>query len=133
MESKIAHLSMIQAVVSRLASNSFILKGWSITIVSAIVALAAKDGTPKLVALALLPAIAFWALDGYFLSKERLFRDLYNRVRLLPDDAIDFAMDLVPNTSTSWTTTTFSRTLMLFHGCIVALMAALALIVFSHT
>lgn len=133
MESKIAHLNMIQAVVSRLASNSFLLKGWSITIVSAIVALAAKDGTPKLVALALFPAIAFWALDGYFLSKERLFRDLYNRVRLLPDDAIDFAMNLVSNTSTSWTATAFSRTLILFHGCIVALMAALALIVFSHT
>ncbi|MFO1143065.1 MAG: hypothetical protein U1E59_11835 [Amaricoccus sp.] len=132
MESKIAHLNIIQATVSRLANNSFLLKGWSITIVSAIVALAAKDGTPKLVALALFPAIVFWALDGYFLFQERLFRELYNRVRLLPYNAIDFDMTLAPNASGSWPSATFSRTIVLFHGCIVALIVVLALIVFSQ-
>jgi hypothetical protein len=35
MGDKIKHLEMIQAVISRLANNSFLLKGWSITLVSA--------------------------------------------------------------------------------------------------
>jgi hypothetical protein len=39
----IKHLEMIQGVVDRLAENSFKYKGWCITLVSALLALAAKD------------------------------------------------------------------------------------------
>jgi len=37
--------------------------------------------------------LVFWILDGYFLSQERLFRDLYNHVRKLKEEEIDFSMD----------------------------------------
>ena len=38
---KIAHLQMIQAVITRLAGNSFMVKRWSLTLVVALLALAA--------------------------------------------------------------------------------------------
>src|SRR5438552_18609082 len=80
-EQKAKHLEMIQAVVSRLAGNSFSVKGWSITLVSALFALAAKDANVRYAVLALLPALCFWGLDAYYLRQERLFRKLYDAVR----------------------------------------------------
>ncbi len=62
-----AHLEMIQSIINRMATNSFHLKGWSVTLVAALFALAAKDSTPVFVYLAYFPAFAFWLLDGFFL------------------------------------------------------------------
>ena len=81
MSNKQAHLEMIQGVVNRLSHNSFLLKGWSVILVSALFALAAKDSQLLFVYLAYFPAISFWCLDGYFLRQERLFRKLYDHVR----------------------------------------------------
>lgn len=85
---------MIQAVISRMAGNSFLLKGWSVTLAAAVIALAAnKDSHALLTLIALLPVVMFWLLDGYYLHQERLFRKLYDHVRLQDDDAVDFSMD----------------------------------------
>jgi hypothetical protein len=81
MENKRKHLEMIQGIVNRLAHCSFLLKGWSVILVSALFALAAKDAKIYFIYLAYFPAIAFWGFDGYFLWQERLFRKLYDRVR----------------------------------------------------
>ncbi len=94
MEKKLKHLEMIQAVISRMAGNSFLLKGWSVTLAAAVIALAAnKDSHALLTLIALLPVVMFWLLDGYYLHQERLFRKLYDHVRLQDDDAVDFSMD----------------------------------------
>ena len=37
------HLELIQGVITRLAQNSFLLKGWSVTLVAAILTLASKN------------------------------------------------------------------------------------------
>ena len=39
MEKKLKHLEFIQSIITRMASNSFLLKGWAITIVSALIAI----------------------------------------------------------------------------------------------
>ncbi len=76
MPAKIAHLEMIQGVVNRLAHSSALLKGWSVVLVAALFALAAKDSAKHFALLAFLPAVVFWGLDGYYLWQERLFRNL---------------------------------------------------------
>jgi len=97
MDKKLKHLEMIQVVISRMAGNSFLLKGWSITLTAAVFALASnKDSHALLVLVALLPVVMFWWLDGFFLHQERLFRKLYDHVRLLEEDKIDFSMDTSP-------------------------------------
>ncbi|NLN57977.1 MAG: hypothetical protein GX151_08595 [Gammaproteobacteria bacterium] len=121
MDNKQSHLGMIQAVVNRLSSNSFLLKGWSVVLVSAMFVFAAKDSKMIFIYLAYFPAISFWGLDGYFLHQERLFRALYDHVRVLDEKDIDFSMNIfiVKSKVDSWAAVTLSKTLLVFHGVIV--------------
>jgi hypothetical protein len=90
---KLKHLEMIQGIINRMASNSFALKGWAVTLVAGIFALASKDADKKNFLVAYIPVIVFWFLDSYYLLQERLLRSLYGRVRKLQDDKIDFDMN----------------------------------------
>ena len=121
MENKRSHLEMIQGVVNRLSHNSFLLKGWSVVLVSAMFAIAAKDSNMIFIYLAYFPAISFWGLDGYFLHQERLFRALYDHVRMLEEKDIDFSMNtsIVNDKVDHWASATVSKTLCVFHGVIV--------------
>jgi hypothetical protein len=80
MEQKIAHLTFIQGIINRMGQNSFMIKGWNITIVAAIFALAAKDTNKSFILIAYFPTFMFWLLDTFFLQQEKLFRELYNQV-----------------------------------------------------
>ncbi len=93
-DKKHTHLGMIQAIVNRLSSNSFMLKGWTVLLVSALFVFLAKDKNLYFIILSLLPVISFWLLDGYYLWQERLFRSLYDYVRLLDEDEINYSMDI---------------------------------------
>jgi hypothetical protein len=120
-EAKLKHLEMIQLVISRMANNSFLLKGWSVTLTAAIFALAAKDADRSFFIVTLLPVIMFWGLDAYFLHQERLFRKLYDHVRCLPDGQIDFSMNIsifIQQTD-GWIKVAFSKTLLFFHFPII--------------
>ena len=121
MVNKTKHLELIQGVINRLANSSFLLKGWTVILVAALFALAAKDATDAFVYLAYFPAFAFWALDGYFLRQERLYRALYDKVREKNDSDIDFSMDTSPvaNQVDQWYRVAVSKTLLPFHGTIV--------------
>lgn len=120
-EDRRKHLELIQAIISRMANNSFLLKGWSVTLVAGLFALAAKDTNHRLALVAYLPAIVFWGLDGYYLSQERCFRSLYDHVRRQPAGATDYSM----NTTTvrteygNWWSAVRSKTLTAFHGIIL--------------
>lgn len=70
------HLEMIQAVISRLAGNSFSIRGWTVTVVSVIFAFAAKDANRFFAFIAYVPCVAFWCLDTCYLHRERHFRSL---------------------------------------------------------
>lgn len=130
-EDRVKHLEMIQAIVSRMAANSFLIKGWCVTIVAALLALSGKDSDKRFLIVAFYPVLMFWCLDGYFLWQERLFRDLYNAVRQLPDDKITFEME----TSSYKKETTFldavgSRTLLLFYLTMIVAIVIVYLILF---
>ena len=96
MENYRKHLEIIQGVISRMASNSFSLKGWAVTLVAGIFVLAGKDTDKMYFLVAYLPILVFWGLDSYYLLQERLYRALYDKVRQLPEDEIDFSMKASP-------------------------------------
>jgi hypothetical protein len=102
MQNKIAHLTLIQGVINRIAGNSALLKGWTVTLVAATFALSAKDADTRFILIAYVPTVMFWILDSYYLQQERLLRDLHNKVRQKQESEIDFAMD----------TSEFSRSLI---------------------
>jgi hypothetical protein len=92
--SRAKHLEMIQAVVLRLANTSFLIKGWGLTVLAGLFAIAAaKDSAREVLWVALIPMLAFAALDVYYLWLERIFRAHYRRVRAQPDK-FDFDMDI---------------------------------------
>jgi len=93
---KLKHLEFLQGAIGRMSGNLFLLKGWTVTLIAALFALAAKDANKAYAALAYFPIFVFWSMDAYFLSQERCFRALYDRVRLLDESAIDFSMDTRP-------------------------------------
>ena len=109
---------MVQAVITRMAGNSFLIKGWSITLIAALFVLAAANTNELFIYLAYFPTFMFWALDAYFLRQERLFRKLYDDVRTT--GPVDFSMDTQPfakHVGGLWSVA-WSPTLRLFHGTI---------------
>lgn len=131
LEKKLAHLEIIQGVVNRLSQNSFLLKGWCVILVSALFALAAGNSKIYFIYLAYFPAIAFWVLDAYFLWQERLFRALYDYVREMNEEEVDFSMDtsVVGNKVKTWSDVILSKTLLLFHGTVVGSILVVMLLV----
>lgn len=121
MDRKLKHLDFIQGVINRLSTNSFLLKGWSVVLVSALFALSANSSNVRFVMLAYIPAVMFWGLDGYFLALERTYRNHYERVRQKPPDEIDFSMDTsdIQGGFKEWVSATVSKTLIPFHGALL--------------
>ena len=65
---RVKHLEFIQAVIARLANNSFAYKGWVVVLVAGVFVV---TGGSVNVLIAVLPLLAFWGLDGYYLRQER--------------------------------------------------------------
>ena len=123
MENKLKHLEFIQNVITRMAANSFLLKGWSVTLASATFALAAKDSNRAFAIIAYIPIVTFWLLDGYFLSQERQYRDLFTVIAAKDETLIDFCMDAsaCEKGDNTWSSSCFSKTLRIFHGCLIVI------------
>ena len=79
-QDEVKHLEFIQAVITRMNSNSFQIKGWSITIVSALLAIYASTKNELFILVSIFPTVLFWFLDSYYLMQERKFRGLYKDV-----------------------------------------------------
>lgn len=79
MDNKYKHMDYVQSTISRMASNSFYLKGWNVTIISAIVALSFKESDWRIYTCALVLNIVFWFLDAYYLKQEVLLENCLKR------------------------------------------------------
>ena len=127
-EKIVKHLEMIQGVVNRLGHDSFLVKGWSMTLLAAAMIFIARNeiSSEYLILLFALPVIAFWILDGYFLWQERLFRHIYNDCR--KKDTTDFEMNPmkhIDKPKARWRAATFSITLNIFYGAQLLLVLAI--------
>ena len=70
-------IEVIQDIIKRMANNSFLIKGWALTLVVATLLLK----VPRYESwIAFIPLLMFWFLDSYFLWQEKLYRELYNWV-----------------------------------------------------
>jgi hypothetical protein len=78
---RLKHLEMIQAVIARLGNDSFLVKGWAVTVSGVFLGLAVSASKPGLALVSLAPTLLFWVLDSYYLRSERLFRAFYERAR----------------------------------------------------
>ena len=120
MEAKIKHLEFIQATINRMAHNSFLLKGWSVTVVGGLLAFSLKELNCLYILISTGVLFFFWLLDSYYLSREKLFIKLYNHVRKKAEET-DFSMNTEEfKEKRDWFRCAFSRTLILFYGGLLA-------------
>lgn len=131
-ENTIKHLEFIQDSINRFASNSFQMKGWMLTIVSALLGFYANFNNTKFALVAILPVLIFWGLDSYYLQLERQLRGIYNDVAGLSKDAKPvrpFEMPIQNYTEGkfSFWDVFFSRWLMLLYFPVVLLLLGIYL------
>ncbi len=107
-EKKIKYLEFIQNTITRMSTNSFIIKGWCITIFAAVYTLANKDSDKSYNLINYIIIPLFWYLNSYFLQNERKYRILYDNVRMLDEDNIDFSMEISHNNFINKKTNLFS-------------------------
>jgi len=129
-ENRRKHLEMIQAIISRLAGNSFVIRGWSITLVSALLAIALKEWQWSLLIACYFPNLLFWLLDSTYLLNERKFRWLFNQVQ--DGKAGPFEMNLAgaeKEPANRFRAVWRSPTMLCFHLAIVLLITFFILLV----
>ncbi len=115
-------IDVIQSTINRMAANSFVIKGWAITLVVGSLLL---SGILHQILIAFVPLVAFWFLDAYFLRQERMYRKLYGWVvtnRLKTDENLfDMNAYRFKDQVESPARTMFSTTLVWFYGMIATL------------
>ncbi len=121
-EFMIKEIEIIQDIVKRMAFNSFMIKGWTVTLVAVTLLL---RGSKYQVLIAFIPILVFWFLDAYFLWQERLYRRLYNWVIKNRMDTDEYLFDMnayrFKNEEQSKLRIMFSITLGWFYGSIFIL------------
>ena len=70
-------LDLIQSVINRMAHNSFLVKGWVLSILAFVFALRPNVSFSKLSLAMVAPVLSFWWLDSFYLRLERAFCDMY--------------------------------------------------------
>lgn len=83
------HLEFIQSTINRMSTNSFIIKGWAITLVGIILGLNKLEGNyvfeksfysfPIEMVIILLIIFLFWFINAYFLQQERRYIYIYSK------------------------------------------------------
>jgi len=118
-------IDLIQACINRMANNSFLLKGWLVSIVSVILALSPDELNKVIVTITMVfITVSFWYLDAFFLRTEKLYRKMYEWVLdKRRKGEKDFQYDLNPHRFSghveSLIKVMFSKTLRWFYGMVL--------------
>lgn len=96
-EVSIAHMSMIQGIITRLETNCFTLKAVAMTLAVALLAFVGSIKNPNWVypLAGCLPVCVFWIMDAQYLRLGRCFRRLFGAVRKHEVNE-PFIMDISP-------------------------------------
>ena len=130
-EEKTKHLEFLQNIITRMNTNSFQIKTWSITINAALLAIYASSSNVTYLLIPIVPTIIFWFLDTFYLQQERKFRGVYNDVAGLTElkkriIIRNFEMPIHKYTKKPYRffDVFFSKTILLFYCSLVILLLA---------
>lgn len=130
------YFKILQRAIERMARNSFLIKAWTVTLVSAILVLTVSVTNIFVLSILIGTTIIFWGLDSYYLRFERLYRKLYKeKVKEYNDDKKIanmklFIMDIVPYKENEDTTIKImqSGSVVYFYSTITAALSLLLII-----
>ncbi|MCW3990782.1 MAG: hypothetical protein NWE88_11995 [Candidatus Bathyarchaeota archaeon] len=119
----IRELEMVQSIVDRMANNSFMIKGWTVTLV-VVSLLINSQSIHKIIAF--LPWLVFWILDAYFIHLEKCYRALHEWLIVTRPDSNECLFNLKAEKRfgdevDGIITVMFSKTLVPFYGVIFVL------------
>jgi len=77
---RVAHLSMIQAVITRMSGFSASAKTFTITIIAGLAAISLQADAVQLGLIAMIAAITLFLVDTYYMTLEVRFRTFYDEV-----------------------------------------------------
>ena len=110
-ETKSKHIDLVQSIITRMAQNSFVIKGWMITIVVGLFLFLQNDNLQNNFLIYLFTIIGFWLLDSYYLWQERLYRKLYGSVISNLEESSDLKLSVEEfKNSTKYLSALFSIT-----------------------
>lgn len=96
-------IDLIQSCITRMAQNSFVVKGWLITLVTVVLTLLPENvNTRGVCVIVLLATLCFWYLDAFFLRLERLYRWKYEWIIVNRKKTDEFYYDMNPMNSDMW-------------------------------
>ncbi|MDF2854549.1 MAG: hypothetical protein K0Q87_400 [Neobacillus sp.] len=118
-------IDLVQGCINRMASNSFMIKGWTITIYAVVLALLPEKVNTVLICVVMLTVTwAFWYLDSFFLRTEKIYRKIYdwileerpknNRDLLYQLNPVKFKGKILDTENIN--EIMFSKTLRMFYG-----------------
>jgi len=90
-------IDLIQNCINRMAQNSFLLKGWTVSLLAVVIAVARDLDFMYLCLLLMLPLMFFWYLDAVILRMEKMYRQMYNWVIRNRGSTNEYLYDLDPN------------------------------------
>jgi hypothetical protein len=127
-------IGTIRHIINRMATNSFIIKGWTVAVLGIVLLL---SGALYQALIAVFAVLIFWYLDAYFLRQKKAYRALYNEIVENKVNTGDEFFDMrtaryeagieVPRPGKLMR----SKTLLIFYGSIVALTCAYVGILFA--
>lgn len=126
-------IDIIQNCINRMASNSFLIKGWFITLILGFITFGyEKLNFIILIIISLVISVLCWISDTFFLQLERKYRRKYNWVTENRNSNSNFLYNLNPNESGMWLPTPstkiefwdvfFSKTLIFLYGTVIFLL-----------
>jgi len=126
LQARLAHLNMIQAVISRMAGYSAAVKNFMLTITAAIVAIAFDKDMSALLYAGIGVTLVFGFLDAYYLAVEKCFRVFYTEVASRPwSEAFDLNIRQRAVRSKDVLLSTTSVSVWVFYAALLVSFAAL--------
>lgn len=138
-DDQIKYLEFLQNIITRMGNNSFLVKGWAITIVSALLGFFANNKISfkelSNIIILLVPIVGFLVLDSYYLRLERIFRKKYetvveeiNKGTFNGTNIFKISGKNTKNEKTNFMNVICSGTILLTYGPIVAILGILFII-----
>lgn len=123
LKAKIAHLGMIQGVISRMATGSFTIKGYVVALLVALMIAFSRGSLDEGFKLIVYFPFFLIFLDAYYLRQERIYRGMYSLVAKRESVDMDFRMgpDKDEVKSISYLKCWMSVAILPFYGLLVIL------------
>lgn len=102
-------IDLIQACIDRMAKNSFMCKGWMVSLLSIILVFSSKSSihnTTALLITLLAVDLVFWWMDTFYLYMENLYRKKYEWIiKKRIEGNREYLFDLNPYNQNMWLST----------------------------